>query len=55
MNIVKLFAHVPLKNLPEVACHLGDCELASMSLEEIRSDPDSYYEFIRMVVSKFIK
>lgn len=52
MNIIKFFKDSPLGTLPSVAHYVTGTVFEHKSLEEIRNDPDLYYNFISFVVAK---
>lgn len=52
MNPVKLFKFVPLGTIPSIASRVEGTRFSDMSLEDIRNDPDAYYDFIAEVIKQ---
>lgn len=53
MNIIRVFfSNVPLINIPQVSDHVRGSHFENLTLEQIRQNPDLYYDFLQFVVGK---
>lgn len=52
MKIIKFFKDVPLAKIPQVSNFIDQSKFGQLTLEQIRSDEDLFYDFLESVVSE---